>query len=273
MTFFKGRFYRIVLPWIIWALLYTLWFAGQKSTQINLYDFVQLYYQTFLGHFWFLPMLFGLYFLTPLIWKFLQVAKEKDILYAISVWFILLSVVPFLQHIVAPEMVLSSSYVLIHSGYYLMGYFIVTSHKKFAVNLLLLGYIVNVGINTLGQGLVPLLGRLVNFFMQNISPFIVLATTMLFTFIHQICLKFEKDLSKNFEAGTIFLSGISMGVFFVHGLVIYLFDMTAFGKAVSMLALPYFVAVPIRAIIIFTLSGVVVVLLRKLPVLKILASK
>ncbi len=124
-VFFHKRIKRILIPWIVWASIYVLWAIIWDGRQITSFaELKALYIQTFLGGFWFLVMLMGLYLLTPLWRLFIQNARRSDYIYLFLMWFFLASIVPlvgiFSGHYFFATLPLSFKY----SGYFVLGYFL-----------------------------------------------------------------------------------------------------------------------------------------------------
>lgn len=91
-SFFKRRFIRVVIPFIIWSVLYavlpctwgalTLSQAGENLTHL-LFNF-----NGASGHLWFVYMLIGLYLFMPVISPWLKEVSRKFELSFLALWFI-----------------------------------------------------------------------------------------------------------------------------------------------------------------------------------------
>lgn len=91
-SFFKRRLIRVVIPFIIWSILYAtlpyIW-GGMKSSDV-MTSLVHLIYNfnDASGHMWFVYMLIGLYFFMPVISPWLEKVDKRYELWFISLWFI-----------------------------------------------------------------------------------------------------------------------------------------------------------------------------------------
>ncbi len=104
-AFFKRRFMRILIPFIIWCALYAVFAAATGTTGWDcvlpniLGTFVN--YGTEVGHLWYIYMLLGLYLLVPVLSPWVAVASKKDMNYVLALW--LLSSVLCYIHLIFPS--------------------------------------------------------------------------------------------------------------------------------------------------------------------------
>jgi surface polysaccharide O-acyltransferase-like enzyme len=93
--FFKKRFVKVVIPFFVWVVIYLafrMFYDGESHSIISWIGIMingPTYY-----HLWFLYMLIGLYAITPLLRVFLDKANQKELIYLLSLWLILVSVIP-----------------------------------------------------------------------------------------------------------------------------------------------------------------------------------
>lgn len=89
--FFRRRLSRILVPFVIWAALYTWRFGGRWIE-------LPFNFPSVGGHLWFVPMLFGLYLVTPLLSPWAEKAEEKDVRGWLLVWLFTVTF-PFLRRL------------------------------------------------------------------------------------------------------------------------------------------------------------------------------
>lgn len=99
-TFLKRRLFRVVIPFIIWSLLYAtlpyLW-GGLSSNEVTssltrlLYNF-----NGASGHMWFIYMLIGIYLFMPVISPWLEKSDKRSLQGYLFLW-ILSSFFPYLH--------------------------------------------------------------------------------------------------------------------------------------------------------------------------------
>ncbi len=91
-TFFKRRFMRIAIPFIIWCVFYALFAAitgtaGWDSVLPNILG-IFVNYGTEVGHLWYIYMLLGLYLLVPVLSPWIATATRKEMHYVLGLWLI-----------------------------------------------------------------------------------------------------------------------------------------------------------------------------------------
>ena len=88
--FFKRRFARVVVPFVIWCVLYVWRFDGKPV------DCLFNFPMATGGHLWFVPMLLGLYLLMPLLSPWAERASEKEVRGWLILW-LFTTTFPFLR--------------------------------------------------------------------------------------------------------------------------------------------------------------------------------
>lgn len=92
MLFFRKRFVRVVIPFVIWSLLYAVlpWTWGEFSSQEIPGNLQQLLYNfnANSGHLWFVYMLLGLYLIMPVLSPWLKSVSKQGEQRFLLVWFI-----------------------------------------------------------------------------------------------------------------------------------------------------------------------------------------
>ncbi len=91
--FFRRRLVRVAVPFAIWTCVYTARFGGDWGKLIFNFpvDIIG-------GHLWFVPMLFGLYLLMPLLSPWAEKATEKEVRGWLAVWAIT-TIFPYLRRL------------------------------------------------------------------------------------------------------------------------------------------------------------------------------
>lgn len=89
-TFFKKRFTRVVIPFIIWCVIYAFYkfFMNETdlgTTLINILK-IPVNFGTEVGHLWYIYMLIGLYLFFPLISPWLKTASKKALHFYLILW-------------------------------------------------------------------------------------------------------------------------------------------------------------------------------------------
>lgn len=226
-TFFRKRCLKVLIPWIFWTFLYMAYFYTMHHSRITTEFFstgtqasqwFHFFFSTFMSSLWFLPMIFAIYVLTPFLRIFVSHAKKVDWIYMVSVWFIVLSLLPFLvQSPLFPSWEPTVIFVpLQFSGYFLLGYVLIKNKLLDRFNLFTLFIF----------GSVPFLLLLLPFeiFKQftngYVFPGIVLGAIFFFYFLYKACTLLEKRVSNRLRNWIALVSGASFGVYIVNEMFI-----------------------------------------------------
>ena len=109
-TFLKRRFKRVVIPFLVWSVLYVFFpipsetvFGGPPNAftgEMNIYAYnlmmIPLNFTASNAHFWFMYSIIGLYLFMPIISPWVKAASKKEILYFLSIWGITL-LMPYIR--------------------------------------------------------------------------------------------------------------------------------------------------------------------------------
>jgi len=136
-TFFKKRLSRVVVPFVLWCVLYALYYhftAGVdiRTTLIHILH-IPVNYGVEIGHLWFVYMLIGIYLFAPILSPWIEKADRKGMELYLVIWAVALSL-PFI-HLVYPEFLGEAAWNRTPLLYYfsgLLGYVILAAYiKKF----------------------------------------------------------------------------------------------------------------------------------------------
>ncbi|MDN3547429.1 acyltransferase [Mucilaginibacter aquaedulcis] len=104
-AFFKKRFSRVAIPFVLWCILYALYqyFMGGADMRTVLFNILKIpvNYGVDIGHLWFVYMLLGLYLFAPIISPWIQTASRKGMEFYLILWGVAFSL-PYI-HLVFPE--------------------------------------------------------------------------------------------------------------------------------------------------------------------------
>lgn len=103
--FFKKRFTRVAIPFIVWCILYSVYqlVRGQVDLSAALLNLLKIpvNFGVDIGHLWYIYMLIGLYLVAPVVSPWLQTASRKTIELYLSLWGMTLFI-PYI-HLIYPE--------------------------------------------------------------------------------------------------------------------------------------------------------------------------
>lgn len=91
-NFFKKRFVRVIVPFIVWSLLYAvlpiLWDGMDKADVISSLCRLVYNFNDASGHMWFIYMLIGIYLFMPVISPWLEKAGKRAEEVYLALWFV-----------------------------------------------------------------------------------------------------------------------------------------------------------------------------------------
>jgi len=103
-AFLKHRFFRVVIPFLVWSVLYVflplpgkIVFGGPANAftgnmNIDAYNLMMIPYNFTASnvHFWFIYTIIGLYLFMPVISPWIKGASKKDLIFFLCIWVITL---------------------------------------------------------------------------------------------------------------------------------------------------------------------------------------
>ena len=267
--FLKKSFSRIVLPFLFYNLIFSLfnWQVRLRGKSFGFSDgMTWLGEQYFSGasyHFWYIYMIIGIYLFIPIIGRWIRSAPDSHIQYFIGVWGLTILFTnphfPFLKLPIA--LTDFTGYV----GYLVLGYYL--SVKEFSVGIkkIALGLFLTGTLWTMvgSYYFTADSGKFYGLLYANFSPSVVLATIGLFLFF--------RYQNPNIAVLTPFrdwVSSHSYGIYLVH--IIVLFYLAKAGVYGEMLHPS--IGVPLTALACLLISGGIVWVLRKIPLIKYMAG-
>jgi surface polysaccharide O-acyltransferase-like enzyme len=273
-AFLKKRVSRVMIPFAFWVLVYLLYgyrgelyFGNYPTAGQVLYRvfFEDTYYQL-----WFIPMIVGMYFLTPMLRLYVRQATQKDLEYFLVLSFIITTLQLYLPKLVFIKFIGWLGYV----GFYILGYYLITyrvPYRKLLVALALALIPVSAYLTwwaTVRDG-----SYYQTFFIYH-SPNVVLLCIALFTFLRYFdwaafAIRFPR-VNRTVEH----FSKVSFGVYFIHIIILdvlkngYIFNVRVTPELFFNLpVMPWFGTV-LQATVIAALSAWSVTWLVKIPFLR-----
>ncbi len=270
--FFRKRFVRVLVPFVIWAfvyLAYRIYYQGENFSPAQMRD--ALLIGPVFYHLWFIQMILGLYLVTPILRIYVRAASRRDLTYFLLMWFVVVSVLPLLRRFADIRVGIFIYVTTGYLGYYILGYYLrdiwLTTRQWFVA----LGVVV-VGFTFTHLATFALLdanqGAFDRFFMDYFSFNMVISLSALFVMLK--CFPYDslldgRDGARKF---VILLSSCSFGIYFVHAMLIDLFNTGAFGFYVRPVMFNPMFAIPFVSAIVFLLSFGITWLLKQVPVVR-----
>lgn len=259
---------RFIIAFSFWTVIYQIYYyIHATATGDNSLNLKGIIYEAILGpyHMWYLYMLAGLYIITPILRK---ITESK----AITEYFIVIFLVfSFLQNYGVSLPVIGSliSSVmdktqlpigLMFVGYFILGYYIKSFNipRKIEYTLYILAVLLLI-FNCLVFSVDILKDINEIWSVKYLMPNIIIESAGIYTlFVKRVSkIKFSERTVKIFSK----LTEYGFGVYLVHALINELIGLTGW-TAVS---ISPFVSIPLLTIVVYTLSLLVTVIIRKVP--------
>lgn len=271
-TFFTKRMNKILIPFLFWGVVYEMLHPRYMSIPFTfkslVIDFVG---GTIYWHFWFFYAIIGLYLLTPIVKVFVTHVDRKILIYALSLWFISASVLPLITNLLhinfdgTTKLSVLGNYL----GYFVLGHFLhVYEVPKLFKRLMYFLAIVCAVISptatyfmTKGND-----GNFKSYFYDYQSIPVVIFSIAIFLFIKSI--NWENSL-KNKARWKEFIkqaSQASFGIFLVHFIIMN--ELTRLNIDIFRMSANSWIRVPLMDIVVFVISFLFVVALRKIPYIR-----
>lgn len=290
-SFFKRRFTRVLVPFLLWSIIYVflptpgkIVFGGPENaftdSGMNVYAYnLMMIPFSFTGtnvHFWFIYTIIGLYLFMPIISPWIQQASKKTLLSFLMIW----SVTLFFPYIRLwfPQLQGECDwndfgmlyYFSGYLGYIVLGFFLHKYNTLSRVKSTLLGLLLfTVGLALTYKGFLwdeqRFLTKLNNAGIEdwkllelcigNLTINVVLMTAGMFLFFQKL------TLPKILKAIIVELSVFSYAIFLIH----YIFNLWVCHSLASMMDLNPGLEQFIVALIVFTSSYLIVKLISFIP--------
>lgn len=220
--FLKRRLRRVLIPFAFWGTIYLLYLYRGNIYFDNLPTWQEvlhkIFYEDVYFHLWFIPMITGLYLMTPVLRIYIQHAKRRDLEYFLVLCF----TVNVFQHFLPGVFIIRHIGWMGYIGFYLLGYYLSTyeipkSWKRVVYPLALA---------------MPLLGAYgtwwltvrTGYYDQSIytyaSPNVVLMIFAFFLFMKEVDWGAFATRYPRINQGVNRLADLSYGIYFVHVIIL-----------------------------------------------------
>lgn len=290
-TFFKRRFMRVVVPFLLWSVIYVflptpskIVFGGPENaftdTGMNVYAYnlmmIPISFTNTNLHFWFIYTIIGLYLFMPIISPWIQQASKKTLLVFLMIWTVTLFY-PYIR-LWFPQLHGECDwnefgmlyYFSGYLGYIVLGYFLHKYNTLSAAKTMLIGLLLfAVGLTLTYKGFLwdeqRFLCHLNNtgvedwkileFSIGNLTINVVMMTAGVFLFFQKLSIpSFLKSI-------IVELSVYSYAIFLVH----YIFNLWVCHSLASMMNFNPGLEQFIVALVVFVSSYIIVKLISFIP--------
>jgi surface polysaccharide O-acyltransferase-like enzyme len=273
LDFFRKRFIKVGVPTLFWSVAYLLWSVEaytngkMNPVQVVLSMLKTIYTGDVEIHLWFLYILIGIYLVAPVLRVYVSAASRRDLVYFTVMWFVATSMLELLQRITGFKTALVIPVVTGYVGYFVLGYFLADIRLERRGRLLTaLGCIIALAVTYFGTNLLSADAAPIDtYFYSYFSPPTILASICGYLLL--------KDLGQNSGKAARMIRAVSasaFGIYLIHIMVVELLRKGDLGFRIYSWMAPSVYMIPLTALVVFVLSFMIVLAMRKIPVLKML---
>ncbi len=275
--------FQFGVPLVFWWLLYSWWGSISHGLEWSVGLALQQFYFTTIGHLYFLQVIIGLYLVMPLLHRFLRIASQRQQAVVLCVATVAAMLYEYLSFLVFKIYNNSTFFFLFlpYVSYLLWGYYL--AQKKitakwwwaFVVMVVVLVLLISglsywntVAFNRGQTNFWTPQGG--NFFREHFTIPVMLLSGMLFMLLQNIEVVWPKLLHSNkVKKILLLLAEVSFGVYLIHPLVMEQID-HYFNFSIQFVTSALWLYYIKRTVIVFTISAVLVWLIKKMPLLTLL---
>lgn len=267
----KKKIVRMLVFLLFWAMVYQIYNNCLQHNESNILfvSIKNILHGDTQTHLWYIYALIGIYLFLPIVKIFTDNASKKQLLYAIFLLLFLNSILPIFAYMGnIGQSVLANFNKLYISGtgkymcYILIGHYLHSYEvpKKicniiYVSSVLGIAYTIIMTITTCMQSM-----SCNELYWGYLMPCIVLWSVALFLFAKNTFVEAKANIWKDMVQ---FISNISLGLYGVHQLIIDFISRVGF----SVLSFNVAFSIPILLGVVVVLSAVIIVLIKKIPIL------
>jgi surface polysaccharide O-acyltransferase-like enzyme len=266
--FFKKRWVRVGLPFLFWAAIYFVWeiFVNNQAVTVNFFVDGILTGPYF--HFWYIYMLLGLYLSTPVLRVVVAHARREVLKLFLAVWFVGTAILPILALLTPYHLDANVLTVPLYVGIYVLGVYLLDVRVK--KTYLLAAIVSGVALTAIfTYALAATIGGATMFYFQDYSSAtMILTSASLFLLLISYPLSSKPPKTEAPSLGRKLLHLVSentLAIYFLHLIVIEIFQKGYLGIAVNGNTLNSIVGVPLMVALTLGLCLAIVVPLKKVP--------
>ena len=265
VDFFKKRANKILLPFIVWSLVYYGWSTYMWNPGYSVKEFLILFFNNKVYyHLWYFYALIGIYLLLPIFNIFINHATRQMIGYVVGLWFLFYGGFRYYSYVISNDFTLFfplSEYI----GFVLLGYYFSKFEvaKKWRMLIYVIGVIGAIETIVRTNALTQAQGQFTSYAFSYSSPNVIVMSIALFVFV-----KYWVD--KKAEASTYQTNDIvkligqaSFGIYLVHAMIL---DKVRplFFEGNELFVKPL-LAIPLQVLIVLVISTLIVWIIQKIP--------
>lgn len=272
-TFFAKRIRKVLIPLVVWSIFYILWRIVYEKEALTLS--LRLIFETFLTptyyHLWFLYAIISVYLFVPILRLIVQNGGQQYLHYFIALWILAASVIPLFEKVTGVYRTYDSSLPYGYVGYLVIGYLL--GQREFGKRALVATFfvaVVSVGATAVGTYFFTIQngGNFDGYLYWYLTPNVLLLAISTFILLKHLAENF--NFLRNETAVNVIkrLSVAGLGIYLIHPALLELLGRGDLGIELGAFSGNPLFWVPITAVVAFSLSFVVTIILKKIPIVE-----
>lgn len=271
--FFKKRFNRIGLAFIFWSLVYLGWAFFISGTPVTFNNLIEgALFSFFSGsyyHFWFLYLIIGLYFLTPILRAVVSNDSQKILKYLITLWFIGVSVVPVIQ-LITGYALNDTLFVMGGTiGYFVLGIYLQRIDVRSSILYGL--FFASIIFTIMSTWLMRFQFYSIDqnyFFFDYLSVNVILASVTMFIILNKFPADWPQDKHPFLRRVVHAISQNTLSIYLFHLIIMETLQRGYLGFQLSLTTINPIIGVPVITTVTLFITLGLILLMKKVPVLK-----
>ncbi len=268
--FYKKRFIRLLPTIIVWSIIYMLWNNYNGLSYGNAWGWAQSILQgPVCFHLWYLYCIFGLYLLIPFLQKiYVKTNTKEKILFLLIC--LLSSAIPSLSYLFDLKIDIVAVYNLQYFsgfiGYLFAGAILYEYNNKIMKHkfINIAGYIVSIiCIMFFTYFFSKKHGTPLEIFYDYLSVFVIIASLFYFNIVFEMGSRLSPFFVRFFR----YFSQLTLGIYCIHVLIL---DRIRAIFSINAHIGNDWLAIPCTAVLVFSLSAVVISIIKKVKILRII---
>ena len=262
-TLFFKRILKQAVPFIVWSLIYVAARIVMGKIPLTLSAFTSLLHEPAYYQFWFMYSLLAIYLLLPVLQAVVIKLDKKHLEYLLLLWLIFNTVFPLLQRFV-PGFAISEHVDLIlcegYVGYFLLGHYLKKYHAELSPGrgaiLAAVGIGITAVLSVVEYAVCDAISYTGYFYQAYLTPFVALAAIGVFILFSNI----TYTENEKFTSAAKLLSVASIGVYYIHMLVITALEYVGFTGSTSIVLLT------VKTVLAYAISLISAIVISKTPI-------
>lgn len=180
---------KLIIPLFIWGLIYKYISMGGYSLSSLGQVLLDLVQGNAHFHLWFMYMIIGLYFAIPILQALISNATNQILYYFVAVWFLAVSVLPFITRFADTNIILELKFATGYTGYLVLGYVLsrIPLDKKVALVAAII-YLLSVSVTGAANFILTYLhkGFFDGYFREYLAPTVIAMSASAFILIRHL---------------------------------------------------------------------------------------